>query len=501
MWSALLVVAPTLCACATPTAAPARAHFLRGAIQHADGRIESRAWRPGEVVDGATAPVIAECRPVFQVQLEDRTADAEQGVPPAGVAMAFAPDGGRLALGTVEGDVRVVAVPSGALIAERQLAEGAVKALAFNADGTVLYVGEQSPDAYLYALEPSTLATRWQKRLADDLETSVIAADNSMYGRFSLPGAYAVRVLEGGDLIVAGAHGWPVDGGRRNRTRLWRLAPDGAVVAAYPADGAADASFLFPAVTDGPDGGVLVGVSRSASGPPPADLPIGGLIDLALADLRPRWTRTFPPLEPWFKEVFFWEAVARTSGFAFAGLGDGRAFLLGPDGSVRQALEPGVPVETAGIPIGVGVGFATANADGAWFLTTSTNIPWGSADPAARPPAAHPAQDTVHAVGPDGAARWDRALPHAVGGIVLSPAGDEVLVGAGPRDVDQRADLYGAVVLAAATGDLVTTCATAGPVDFRPVYAPGGDWIALAEAPWKTADGTIAGAYRVTVFR
>lgn len=494
-------------ACAGAEAERGGAHFLRGAVERSDGTIEVRSWTPGEVVDGAVAPRMPECRPVLQIPLEDRRSDAEQGVPPAGVAMQFSPDGSLLALGTIEGRVEVVRVPQGGVVASRQLSEGAVKQVAFAADGKTLFVGEQSPDAFLYALHPATLEERWTRRLADDIEASTLPADDSMYGRFSLPGAYAVTPLADGGVVVAGAHGWTVDGVRRNRSRIWRLSGDGTLIAAFPAEGAADAVFLFPSVSESRAGGgdvggdVLVGVSRSASGPAPRDLPVGGLVDLDLATLTPRWTRTFPALSPWFTEVFFWEAVARGPDFSFAGLGDGRGYLLDDDGAPLLELQPGVPVLTAGIPVGVGVGYATVGAKGAWYLTTGTNIPWGSADPAARPPAAHPAENTVHAVLPDGTPRWDRSVRYSVGGIVLSPDGSQLLVGAGPRDSDDRTDLFGAIVLSADTGDWITTCSTAAPADFRPVFAPDGGWIALAEAPYKAGDGTVAGAYQVTVFR
>lgn len=478
-------------------------HFLRGAVQQDHGAIELLAWKPGEGVRGAVAPQSPECVPQFSVELEDRRADAEQGVPPAGVALAFSPDGALLGVGSAGGRVLVLRVPDGAVVADHQLSEGAVKDIEFSADGATLYVGEQSPDAYLYALDAHTLAERWKLRLADDLESSALPANDTMYGNFSLPGAFGVVTLPAGEVLVAGAHGWTSDGVRKNRSRLWLLAADGAVLAAWPKEAAADAVFLFPSVSTDPDGssGVLLGISRSADGPDPATVPVGGVIDLALPGLTPRWTRTFEPLLPYFKTVFFWQAVSRGPGFGFAGLGDGRGFVLDPAGQVQATLQPGVPMLTGGVPIGVGVGFATSSTDGIWYLTTATNIPWGSADPSTRPPSAHPAENTVHALAPDGTPRWDRALRQSVAGIVASPDGTELLVGAGPRDSDARTDLYGAVVLSAATGQVITTCSTEGPADFRPAFAPDGGWIAVGEAPFKVGDGRVMGAYRVTVFR
>lgn len=501
-WLKLAVILLGGCSTPAPEAAP-ELHFLRRAVQLDGGPVEPLAWTPGQDVRGVIAPQAPECRAQFTVPLEDRRADAEQGVPPRGVALAFSPDGTRLALGSAGGTVEVVSVPGGEVLVKRDLAEGAVRAVAFSADGETLYVGEQSPDANLYALDAATLQDRWRRRLADDLATSSLPPDDTMYGVYSLPSAFGVTPLDGGRLLVAGAHGWSVAGARRNKTRLWLLGPAGEVEAAYPPAGAADGIFLFPSVVERADrtGDVLLGVSRSADGDPPDDLPVNGIVDLALPGLTPRWTQTFAPLAPHFTTVFCWEGVVRGPDFAFAGLGDGRAFLFDGDGQPRAELTPGVPIVTGGVPIGVGVGFAAARAEGAWYLTTSTNIPWGSADPAARPPSAHPAENTVHALAPDGTPRWDRALRQSVAGVVPSPDGTELLVGAGARDSDTRTDLFGGVLLSAATGDVLAVCSTAAPADFHPVFAPDGGWIAIAEAPFKTADGSVAGAYQVTVFR
>ena len=305
-------------------------------------------------------------------------------------------------------------------------------------------------------------------------------------------------MLDDGSLLVAGSHGWtPADGQRRNRARLYHLAADGHRLAAWPAAAAADAVLLHPVVR-GDD--VLVGVSRSADGPTPVDLPIGGVLDLDLSTMTPRWTSRFPILAPYFTEVFMWDAVALGDGFALAGLGDGRVFLLGDRGETLAILEPGVPVLSGGVPIAAAVGFGTIVGDDAYFLTTSTNIPWGSADPMARPPAAHPAQTTVHAVRRDGTPRWSRPLQQAVEGILASPDGGTLLVGASSRSTDTRTDLYGAVLLDPVDGHLVTTCTTEGPVDFRPAWASDNGRFALSESPFLL-DGGVRGAYRVTVFR
>jgi hypothetical protein len=313
-----------------------------------------------------------------------------------------------------------------------------------------------------------------------------------------LPAVFSIAVLGDGTLLVAGSHGWD-DGEkhRRNLGRLYHLAADGSRIGAWPASGPADATLLSPVVSGT---SALVGVSRSADGPPPADLPIGGVAEVDLTTMQTVWTAAPPVLTPWFRSNFIWDALGLGADFAFAGFGDGRAFLYDRTGKTLAALTPGVPIQTGGVPIAAGVGFGTVLGDTAWFLTTATNIPWGSADPMARPPSAHPAEYTVHAVARDGTPRWTKQLPQATEGIVLSPDGATLLVGGGSRSADQRTDLFGAVLLDAHDGRVVTTCASEGPVDFRPAWAPDAGAFAVTEAPFL-AGSDVRGRYQVTVFR
>lgn len=483
-----------LLACA-PTP-PGEVRFLRGAVRNADGSVVERAWSPGEVVDGVTAPRLPECVSLFHVELERMDRLAAAGAPPPGAALAFSPDGRQLAIGSDAGSLRVVDGWTGEERARRRLAEGAVKRLAWSPDGGTLYVGEQSPDALLLAVDPASLTTRWSVRLADELGTSTPAAGDP-YALYSLPSAFSIEVLADGSLLVAGAHGWTdADAVRRNLTRLYHYDADGRRLAAWPPEGPADAILLHP---EARGDRVLVGLSRSADGPDPP-LPIGGVVLLGLPTLKPAWQRVFPPLEPHFHSVFVWQALGLGEGFGFVGFGDGRVFVLDEAGEVTRTLTPGVPLLASGVPIAVGVGFGAASQDAAWFVTTGTTIPWGSADPSTRPPAAHPAQNTVHAVHRDGSPRWSRAFEHALQGLALSPDGRWLAVGAAGRDTDSRTDLFGALVLDPTDGALVTACPTRAPVHFNLAWAPDSGRFALAEAPFLHG-GVVTGSYRVTVVR
>jgi hypothetical protein len=474
-------------------------------------RFQAQAWAPGDRLpadpSGERAPRLAECVPVGAVDLGDVARIAAAGGPAPDTDLAFSPDGARLAVGSFRGEVLVVDVATATVTARRTLAESMIRRVAWSPDGTTLYAGEQSPDALLHALDPLTLADRWTLRLADRVGRSVLPAGDDLYGIYSLPAAYGLDVLAGGDLIVSAAHGWTAaDGARLNRSQLLRLSPDGAVTATWPAE-PADLTLLHPAIDEAGDR-VVIPVNRTASGPQPADLPVGGLQVLTLGTLSPLASITVPPLAPWYTDTYLWQAqdVSAAHDTVLLGLGDGRVVLGGLDGSLRTTLAGGSPILAGEVPIAASVGHAFLKEDTAVFLTSGTNIPWGAAAPDLRPPALHPASNTVTVVGLDGTPRWSFHGEWDVQGMTLAPDDRTLVVGAGERQSDTRRDLFGAVLFDLGGPErpgearLLTTCATDGPVFFRQAVSVRAV-VAVTEVPFRDAEGAVAGRYAVRLFR
>jgi hypothetical protein len=326
------------------------------------------------------------------------------------------------------------------------------------------------------------------------VSSSPIPPGDDLYGLYTLPAAYALRILRDGSVLVAASHGWNDGELRRNASRVLHLDADLTVRAAWPESGAADA-VLGAFDTDGER--VAVAVRRSATGAAPPDLPIDGVQLLALPDLAPIGSERFDVLPP-FGSVFVWDALALVPGGIIAGLGDGRVEVRA-DGIA--SVEPvGAPRFTGDVPIAASVGFLRVRGDRVFALTSRTTIPYGSARPELRPPELHPNENSVFAWAFDGTAleeTWRARLPHDVGGLAIS--GDEIVVGAGPRE-DERTDLFGAVVFAAdGDGAPTASCPTEGPVFFRPALSADGR-IAVAEVPYRDGDA-VRGTYRVTVLR
>lgn len=485
-----------------------------GARTLPDGsHLVERAWQPGESVElgglSAIAPARAECVPLFQVDLGDVSRLVAMGGEGPDTALAWSPgEGARVAVGTANGEVLVVDGWTGEVVARRTLAEARIREVAWSPNGGTLYAAEQSPDAMLRALDPDSLDERWHLRLADRVGSSTPPAGEDIYGVYSLPGGYSLSVLPGGDLLLAATHAWTdAEGRHRNQSQLLRIDARGQVAAAWPEQPAEVTLLHLRADPDGQR--VAVTVGHSADGAAPAGLPVNGAQLLSLPALQPVLATQLEPLKPWFTEASVWEALDLSSSLdaLFMGFNDGRVRILGLDGRLRGDAGTGAPVMAGDVPIQVGIGWGALVGDGAVFTTSTTRIPWGAASPDLRPPSVHPAENTVQAIGLDGSARWSWSGGQALQGMSVSPDGDELLVGAGERASDIRRDLYGGIVLSlegpperSGADRLQVECSTQGPVFFRHGIAADGR-VALAEYPYRDAQGAVVGAYRLAVFR
>lgn len=509
-----------LVACSTPPSGPVgELIFVRHGVLAPSGpgrevsaglRLTETAWTPGEPVSlggiTAVAPATASCVPLYSVPLGDVSRLVAMGGAAPDTALALSPDGERLAIGSYTGDVVVVDGWTGAEIARRTLAETMVKQVAWSADGQTLYAAEQSPDAMLRALDPVTLADRWTHALSEEVGHSPAPDGEDVYGVYTLPSAFGLAVLPGGDLLVVATHAWnTADGVRTNRSQVLRLGAEGQRLEAWP-DQVADASFRRP-IVDLAGGRVVIPISRTADGPDP-DLPVDGLQILSLDTLTPLARATELPLKPWFSSATLWEAVGLAGDTLLMGFNDGRVQLRRADGALRQQLDTGVPVMAGDVPIVSSVGFGFVSPDTVAFITSGTNIPWGAAAPELRPPMAHPRENGLWVHDHAGELLWTWSGPDRLAGLSRSPDDQTWIIGSADRASDVRRDLYGARVFDASSpadgrgGDerLQATCRTEGPAFFRHLIADDGR-VVLAEFPYQDGDGVLQGGYRVTVLR
>jgi WD40 repeat protein len=158
----------------------------------------------------------------------------DDGFPGEG-AMAFSPDGRRLAVGTVKGVLTMLDSSTGRVLAERTVdSAGYLRALRWSRDGTLLYEG--GGDGVLRFLDPATLKPE---------KAVPLTASGSLALNFVVPVPRTTLLAVGGD---AGQIFF-VDAGRRTvvgeplaatgaQLLALALSPDGTVVAGVGWDGA-----------------------------------------------------------------------------------------------------------------------------------------------------------------------------------------------------------------------------------------------------------------------
>ena len=479
---------------------------LEGTQPAGSGHILPMPWTPGQSLTledwSGTAPLRAECLSLFSEDLGDASRLAASGAPPPDTALAFSPDGKLLAVGSFMGQVLVLDAWTGAVVSERTLGETMVKFLAWSADGQTLYAAEQSPDALVHALAPETLESRWTLRLADRVQSTPMPASDDRFGLYDLPAAYGLSVLEDGSLIVAAAHGWTTESGRRNQSQVLHISAQGEVLHTFPEE-PVEAMVRHPRH----DGEQLVLVVTSSSDlPAPESMPVGGVQVLTLPELKPSASHTLEPLLPHFSRVFLWEALDIRGDQLLLGPSDGRVVLVDLSTNEAITVELGTPVLSGDVPIASTISTGLFYKDQALILSSETSIPWGAAAPELRPPSAHPRANAIWSYDMQGELNWTWSGEQILEGMTPSPDGTFMVVGAGPRSSDTRRDLFGALIfdleMQKASGEqrLETFCATESPVFFRQAATNDGR-IAVVEHPIADEDGSIRGSYQVTVLR
>ena len=481
-----------------------------------DRILVSADWSPGSAhtIGGVSgvAPVLPECVPLFHVPLTDVSRLAASGGVAPNSSVAFSPSGDRLAVGSYQGDVVVVDGWTGQEIARTVLPEAIAKRLTWSADGKTLYVGEQSPDAEVHALDPSTLLKRWSFRGADFVESSPLPGGEDRYAIFELPGIYTLEVLSGGDLIVVAVHGWnQPDGSRRNLSQIFRLDRSGKIVDRWP-EKAVSATFLHAVVREDETGGTLVmNMSRSADGPAPAGFPSGGIGLLDLDSFALSSVAILSPHGPWFKTTYLWQALDIHPKYGlFVGMGDGRAMLksAAPPHATVKTVKAGTPIMAGKVPISASVGFGRFHQDTLMYATSDTNIPWGAAVPELRPPSLHPGANGLWVADAQGRPLWSWQGDVRVQGISTSPDAKLGIIGGGFRTDSETSSTYGAVLFDLSTPNdgrtgeqrRLATCATPTPVYFAHQVLDDGR-VAVVEFPVPDGQGGVRGSYRATVLR
>ena len=420
-------------------------------------------------------------------------------------AIAFGHETGthKLAVATDRGHLAILQPITGKTLWKTRISEGYVRHIAFSHDNTLLYIGEQAADGFIYCYEltGTTPKLRWKYRTADDIETSTPSNPDSVYAWVSYPGQSCMRTLPNGDLLVAGVHSWTHNDTPQKRSMLYRFdAKTGDVKWKWPGEGATQKIFRwFDVSTDGK----VLALATDESGK--------GNGTLSVLDVEAgieKWHADIEPLAPYFKGVTFWRGVSMSTDGKFinATTDDGRAFIFGvdnPEPIWKQNLA--TPMEVSGVPIIATTGTIGATNAAALFVTGDTYIPYHLQKGVQRPSTLHPNGMTVFAYSWGGEKVWQWKLENMPQGLRIDTKGRYAALGVSKRSQNPNESLHGVSVfdLAAKGSGLAKylyTYRTEGqlPYDTLAINADG-SVIAIVEIPIMMSDETLRGKNRVHV--
>lgn len=425
-----------------------------------------------------------------------------------------APDTHKLAVATDSGHLAVLQTLSGKTLWKTRISEGYVRRMAFSRDNSLLYIGEQAADGFIYcynfaASEPTL---RWKYRTADDIETSTPSDPDSVYAWVSYPGPACMQTLANGDLLVASVHSWKENDIPRKMSQLYRFDSEtGDVIWKWPHDRATSKIIRwFDASAEGKTLGLVIDSGHNLQGSPTDENGAGNgnLVVLNTADGTEKWHADIEPLREYFSQVTFWRGVSISPDGKFINVtaDDGRAFIF--DVNARELIwqeNLTTPLEVSGIPIVATSGTIGATDAAALFVTGDTYIPYHLRKGAQRPSAAHPNGMTLFAYSWTGEKIWQWQLENMPQGLRIDEKDRYAALSVSKRAQDPNESLHGVSVFdltadGSGLSKYLYTYRTEGqlPYDTLAMSADGA-LIVVVEVPIAMPDETVRGKNRVHV--
>ena len=465
----------------------------------------------------AAAPLKSEPYLVRTVELDGLLSLMEnlrQPAKPTAIALGngSGPHTEKLAVATDSGHLAVLQPITGETLWKTRISEGYVRRMTFSPDNTLLYVGEQAADGFIYcydlAAERPTL--RWKYRTADDIETSTPNNPDSVYAWVNYPGPACMQTLANGDLLVASVHSWTENDMPLKKSQLYRFDGEtGEVIWKWPRERAAPRVIRwFDVSGDGKTLALVMDSGHNLQGSTENESGEGRMTVFNAEDGTGKWHMDIEPLRKYFPQVTFWRGVSISPDGKFINLttDDGRAFIFDVNKSEpiwKENLT--TPLEVSGIPIVATSGTIGATDAAALFVTGDTYIPYHLRKGAQKPSAGHPNGMTLFAYSWSGEKIWQWQLENMPQGLRIDAKDRYAALSVSKRTPDPSESLHGVSVfdlMAEGSGlsKYLYTYRTEGQLPYDTLaISKDGAFIVVVEVPITMPDETVRGKNRVHV--
>ncbi|MCK4938613.1 MAG: WD40 repeat domain-containing protein [Methanosarcinales archaeon] len=447
----------------------------------------------------STSDVYAPAKPalvkVDTIELEDvepgeiiKTTNNVEGI------LRFSPDSRYLAIGTHEGNLRIIDLTTGDGVFEKKISEGHIISMDFSPDSMSLYVTEESMDGFIYCFDLDG-TEQWKFRTADEFGSDL------KY----MPYARKMAFDSDGNMYATGRRsGGYIGGTYQYSTRLYAFDPEGNIRWKFPESGIMDAGLTWVDAT--PDGKYVV-FGTSGFGPVEnwKDETVHVLNGETGEEL---WSYRILPLEPYFNSVALWYGTTITPDgkYVTALASDGRGFLFNNSDILSTGeAEPmwqrdiSTPMMVSSIPIYGSANYAY-NIDDTVIFSTGNTFSRAKGE---QPPIEHPGGNSLYAYDLEGNLLWKWRVEGYAGELGI---GDHYLAAPISQNlVTNNIDVHGVYVFdlsqsGGATSKLTNVYRTEG-ITIASDVSPDGRYIAAFEAPARLEDGSVIGDYRVHILR
>ena len=411
-------------------------------------------------------------------------------------ALKFSPDSEYLAIGTNGGSLKLIKVATGEKVWEKQLVKGIADAriadIEFSEDGKRLFVGEESPDAFLYCFDLEGTEI-WKygagKELGSDLKY--------------MPAMKKIKLDSEGNIYVAASRACGYIGEKyKYLARVYSFDPEGKLRWKFPESEYMDSGVTWIDAT--PDGKYAVFGTTCFT---ETEKWREGTVHALNGNTgQEHWSYKIQPVEPFFDYSAIWYSTQITpDGEKLITMtSDGRAFLFNnsriietgtPEITWQQNIS--TPIVVSGVPIYGSANYAYIVNDTLIFSIGSTF----SKDKNKDAPFEHPSGNSLFAYDYDGNLLWKWRVDGYAGECAVNDR--YLVIPLAQNLVTEDRSVHGVYVFDAsksggASSRLIQTYNTEG-ITVSADISPDGRYIAALEAPSRLDDGTVLGEYKVHI--